>query len=695
MKKYTILLIYVGVLLTGVVGCGLMKKNEQLMIPIIASAQEVKNLFPSSKSALIQQNEQVLAQANKSIDAIIAIAPEKRTYANTVAATDAAGASISIMMHVAWALQNLSPEQELRDAACEAILKMQGWAVDTLSNNPELYRALKEYAAGQGAHEKLNAEEKKYLQELLDGFAKSGLNLPLAQQEEVKKIKKELARLGLEFNTNVAKDQRSIKVTREALAGLDDAFVNSLQRDDSGCYVLGVDYPTYFSVMETCSVGSTRCALRNEFMNRAYPANEPVLHQLIALRDKLAKLLGFASYAALDLDDEMAKTPERAQEFLRDLQVRTNLKLAEEMADLKKELPAGVELSKDGRFQWWDLSYITTEYKKKHFSLDENKLREYFPMQKTVDELLDIYAQFLGVEFRQENLKGLWHEDARYVAVHKKDGTLLGHLILDLHPRPYKYGHACMSPMVPAVREKDGTYHPPVIVVIANFAKPTADRPSLLKHDEVKTFFHEFGHAMHGLFGATQMAGFSGTNVKTDFVEMPSQMLEEWMFDPMILKKVSGHYLTGAPLSDELIEKIREAKTFGNGFFIQRQIVLGTIAFACFSSGENKDPNALTQSMFDATFSPYIMPVPGDHFAMAFGHLNGYGSRYYAYLWSKVYAVDMFEHIKKFGLLNYEIGKEYIAKVIGKGGSVDPDILIADFLGRTPTLDAFLKDLGV
>lgn len=693
LKSALFLAIFIGV------GCWYLTGKESLyMLPRITSVHEVRALFPTTPDALRAQVNAAIEKAQKGIDVLVALKPEERTFENTIQALDTIGTNLGIVAHIAWTMQNVHPDEAMRVAAQEAMINIQNFSVDNISYNPKVYAAVKEYA--EKSAELLNAEEAKYLDETLEDFEKSGLNLPLEEQEVIKQLKKDLAQASITFSGNINSDLRSIAVPREALAGLDDDFIASLKQNEQGDYILGTDYPTYHAVIENCSVESTRHALWKAFNNRAYPANEPVLKNIIALRDRLAKKLSFTSYAELDLDDQMVETPEHAHEFLESLIARSKEKSVQETALLKKHLPAGVALTKQGLFKPWDLRYVSSQYKKKYLALDDEKLKEYFPVQKTIDELLSIYEQFLSIEFKQEPLTGLWHPDARYVAVYtKKDAagkqTLLGHLILDLHPRPNKYGHACMSDLVPAVREKNGTYHPPVILVIANFPKPTAAQPGLLRYNDVTTFFHEFGHAMHGLFGATQMAGYSGTNVATDFVEMPSQMLEEWMYDPAILKKMSAHYKTGEPLDDATIAKIREVKQFGTGFFVQRQSALALLSLACFAAGEQKDPTHLRKEIFGRLFKDDIMQDPDDHFEASFGHLSGYGAKYYSYLWSKVFALDMFEHIQKFGLLNPEIGKHYIDTVISKGGSVEPEEILVNFLGREPNMDAFLKDLGL
>jgi thimet oligopeptidase len=680
--------------------CGFMylysfERESVPMLPKIKTHADIRQLFPSSAHEIEQRTAHALEQARTSIQNIVAVAASERTYHNTIQALDTLGADLGVITSAVYALQYMSPDDALRAQAQKALIEVQDFSVDMISNNQELFRAVKDYAQTNADRELLHAEEKKYLKETLDGFEKAGLGLPQAEQDILKQIKKDLAKLSLDFSTNINNDASSITVTRAELEGVSDLFIKYLKQDEHGNFIVGVDYPTYFSVMENCSIAATREKLWLAFNNRAYPANEALLKKIISLRDQRAKMVGFASYAHLELDDEMAKTPARVHEFLEDLLVKTEAKMAQELTHLAHHLPAGVALTAQGQFKPWDFAYVKAEYKRNFLSFDEEKLKEYFAMQHTVDQLLAIYEQFLGIEFRQEALEGLWHEDVRYVAAYTKDNQLLGHLLLDLHPRPNKYGHACMMDIVPAVREKNGEYHPPVIIVLANFSKPNADQPSLLRHDDVKTFFHEFGHAMHGLFGATQMAGFSGTNVTRDFVEVPSQMLEEWMYDAGILKQISKHYVTGATLDDATIKQIQEIRQFGSGYFVQRQVSLSLLALAYYGEGADKDPVALKQALLRRLQGNYFITDDREHFECSFGHLMGYGARYYSYLWSKVFALDMFAHVKKYGLLNYAIGKQYIDKVIGKGGSVEPEVLLEDFLGRKPTMDAFLGDLGL
>lgn len=659
---------------------------------ILHKKTDVAELFPTTVEALRQCVEDTMRDAQVRLVALLALSAEQRTFINTAHEIDRVTANVYNTIKIVWTLHNVSPDAQLREAAQEALPRLQNFVLDTIENNPEVYRALKEYTQ-HGMREELTDEEQKYLSDTLKKFEKQGMALPVEQQNEVRELKKEIVRLCLALDTNIMNDNRTITVTADELAGCSPDFIAGLSHDQ-GNYVLGVDYPTYFTVMDSCAVESTRKAIWTAFNNRAFPANEQVLTDLIAARHNWAQALGFTSYAQSELADEMAQTSDMVCAFLAELFKRSQAKAAEEVAALKEELPASVSLTADGQFKPWDVRYVQAQYKKKHLAFDEEKIKEYFPMQNTMTEMLDVYQQFFGVEFRQELLPGLWHPDAVYVGAYAHDGTTLGHILLDLYPRANKYSHGCMECIVPAVRGNDGAYHPPVIIIITNFTQATADRPALFSQEDVFTLFHEFGHAVHGLFGATRMATFSGTNVKLDFVEMPSQMLEEWLYDPAILKKMSGHYITGEPLSDELIESMIKIKKFGSGLFARRQVMQGLLSLALFEEGADKQPARMHQALFEEIMGDYIAYDSANNFHASFGHLAEYGSRYYCYMWSKVYALDMFNHIKKQGLLNNEIGRKYIENVIGKGGSIEPEKLLVDFLGRQPDMEAFFDDFG-
>jgi len=670
--------------------------GSSYMMPAIRTIDDVIQLFPKTVTDIQKKSQLAMDRALCDLNTMLQLTTQQRTFDNTIRAYDILNARLHQTGTIIHVLEMVSPDASLRSAAHEQIIKLQEFSVDNLAHNKDVYEAIKEYSQIGKDLDTLTPEEAYYLKELVKGLEKSGLNLPHMTQEELKKLKKELGVLELQFETNINCDNRTINVTHAGLAGLSEQFIETLKKTDGGLYVLGVDYPTVHYVMENCSSETTRKLLWEAYNHRAYPQNSAVLDAVIEKRDTLSKMLGFPSYAALDIDDEMAENPQKVKQFLEDLIVRSQPKVDAEYKEWKQHLPADISLTHDGTIKPWDLAYIKAQYKKKYLSIDEEKIKEYFPMENTVRELLDIYEKFLNITFKQCAIKNVdfWHPDVTLICAYTQSQELIGYLLLDLYPRENKYTHACQITVAPAHTTYNNNLVPAVAVVLANFPKATAQQPALLRRDDVVTFFHEFGHAIHALLGATRMVGFSGTNVKHDFVEMPSQMLEEWMYDPAILKKVSKHYQTGQPLPDTLIDNIKAVKLFDSGDWLQRQIGYALLSLECYKEGAHKNVHALKEKIFKR-LRTNMMFVTDEYSEASFGHLMGYGAKYYSYLWSKVFALDLFDHIKKHGLLNPQIGVRYATTILAPGGSREPQYLLHDFLGREPSTAAFFNDFGI
>lgn len=654
-------------------------------------------LFPTSISQIQSRAQRALAQAHQDLEKFLAIPDEQRTFENTALALDtlAGYSDLAMNMTINQTVDLINPDEKMRAAARDAILQLSSFLIE-LSADKRVYNAFKAYAEGNAKKEMLSDAQKYSIAESMKDFARAGSHLPDQTLDHVKKIKKELAQLELEFEKNIANDNRKIVANAAELAGLSESFINSLQKDTEGNYSLGTDTPTYIQVMENCTNAATRKNLWNAYQNRAYPINKEVLEKIIEKRSQLADLLGFKTYAALELDSQMVGNPARAQNFLNDMHQKAQKKAEIEFKEFTKQLPESVVLSGQKKLYPWDTPFLKNYYKKTALNLDENKIAEYFPMQHTVDALLQIYKDFFNLEFKQLPAKGLWDADVQLIEViDNANNQTMGYLFLDLFPRPGKYTHACEQTIVPTIYDQNGHPNLGVVIVVANFPKQRADKPALLKFSDVNTFFHEFGHAIHAFFGRTDLASQSGPGgVKRDFVELPSQMLEEWLWDTQILKMVSHHYQTGQPLPDDLIASILKSRTYDSGFFVVRQLLFANFSLQCFNNGPWVDLDALRKSLFDTCMKD-IQYSPDDHNYASFGHLTGYGARYYGYLWSKVFAHDLFHEIKKEGLLNPEIGRRYADLVIGKGGSKDPNELLQDFLGRAPNQNAFLHDMGL
>ncbi len=665
--------------------------------PDVQTIEDIVGLFPSTKEMIEKTVAEVCSQIEKELERIYSIKPELRTFDNTMRPLDLASEHLTINTSIAQILSLVSTDEIIRKTAQDALTTLTAFGVDSFTLNEKLFKSCEAYETlieTSSNKELLNDEQKYYVKETMRDFRREGLQLPRDKQDLVSKISKELSALEAQFDMNIAGNQRTIEVTREELTGLDDLFIQSLKKNDDGLYIVGTDYPTFTKVMEQCSVSNTRKKLYKQYSNNGYPANQEILTKLIERRDELADLLGYPSYAAYDTENMMVKTPERAQQFVDKVIKRARPKMLQESEEFKKDLPEGVSLAPDGTFYPWDLSYIINSYKKKHFKVNEAEIADYFPVEHTLPVIFSLYEKFFGISFKKVSAPEIWHKDVEFWAAYK-NSMYLGMVMLDLYPRPYKYSHrGAKATIVPSLKMPRGKYYPSVLLVIANFSPSQNGKPALLTRDDVLVFFHEFGHAIHSLLGATEFAEFSGTNVKDDFVEMPSQMLEEWIWQPEILKMLSCNYRTKDPLPDEVIHNILTMKNFHSGDYVTRQLFFASEALAFFGPGAHKDIKALDKSLFEK-IRTNAWYDPDAHAYCSFIHLTGYGARYYGYMWSKVFALDLFYYIKPQGLFNSVIGEKYTRDILAPGGSQDPEEMLKNFLGREPNEDAFFKDLGI
>lgn len=692
MKYVATLFLMVGIL--GIAACGvgswysaLHSEHSVMALPFIQRASDIPQLFPTTPAGIAQLADEAIEKLRTGVAGIVAIPAERRTFTSVVDTLDQLTAYVGVVGSTIHLIQMTHPDAAMRDAAQAKIIDIQNASVDCVGDNYELYSAVKAVA---DAKPTLAPELQYYLDEMIKEYERGGMQLAADERAKVATLKKKLAQIGTDFDAAIARDVKTVTVSRAALEGVEPAFIATLPIDDAGNVTLTIDYPTVSAVLGYCRDGEVRKKVWLAFNSRAYPKNEATLDAMIAQRDELAQLLGFKSFSHYSLASEMAQSPERVTDFLGMLAQKARPCRDAEFEQLVAELPEGVKLTDDRKLLPWDSGYVSTTYEKKHFNLDAREIAQYFPMQKALTQMLKLYEQFLGIQLIEEECPALWHPDLKLLRVADEQGQLLGFVILDLFPRPNKYTHACNLTVVPTVTTDAGVRYPAVSVVIANFTKPTADRPSLLRKDEVSTFFHEFGHAMHGVLGSTRMAGCSGYNTKTDFVELPSQMLEEWMDEPAVLAQVSGHYQTGEPLPQHMIDTLVAKKNFGMGGFVMRQSMLAHISMEYFAQGCQKDRKTIRKNLHEQ-FSRGQW-CDDDNFDCAFGHLHGYNARYYGYLWSKVFALDLFDTIKKAGM-GPEIGKKYVAEILSKGGSVDPNQMLKNFLGREPSVDAFFAAL--
>ncbi|MGD1997839.1 MAG: M3 family metallopeptidase [Candidatus Dependentiae bacterium] len=655
----------------------------------IRSAEEAIGVVAASPGDIAGRVAYAKEHTAQDLANLFAIPANERTFDNTILAYDTMWGRI---MSAMWCLKTsdlVERDQAMRDAALAAVNELSGLEVD-LSSNREVYNALRAYEQGAWQSEKasLGREQRDYFIDLKRTFDRAGFALEADDFDRATQLKKEVKSLEFQFKGLINEDNSQVLVAKDALPGVDPLFVKTLEERD-GMLVVPCNYPARAAIAGHCTNRETRVAFAKAFSNRGYPHTIPVLKELVEKRYDLAQLLGYKDWASYVLEIDMARDPETVQDFLDGIMAHAHRALPAEIAALTAELPEGVELDEKGRFRPGDLGYVMTQYRKKHFNLDHRKVAEYFPLEKVVSGIFHIYEQFLGIQLRRETVTNAWHESVRVLSVYAKDGSqLLGYILLDLFPRENKYGHACSSEQVGPAGEQI-----PVNLVVCNFPEATADRPSLLDHREAETFFHEFGHAIHYVLGRTSFHKTAGFWVQHDFVEMPSQIFERWLSDRKILKEVTGHYLTGEPIPDEMIDSLLASKNFGNAMHYLGQGTLSQVSLDLHTGSREKDPIALWQQMGER-FQTYSQPAEWSHGIASFGHLEEYSAKYYCYMWSEVFADDCFAQIKKHGLRDEKIGAKFCETILKPGGSIPASEMLHNFLDREPNQEAFLGAVG-
>lgn len=662
-----------------------------------------KSIMPSAKLAPLNFNldaasivpitKAAIEKANIELDAIGRIDGPK--FSDAMARLAQLEADIQISTAATSFLQHVSSDIAIRDASVEAQMLLDAFYIDK-GMREDVYAVTKKIQEAEG--NALEGDKKWFLEKVILGFKQNGLGLDQEKRELLKEKRKRLADLCTEFSRNLNEDTTSVSFTAEQLDGCTSDFLESLSKTEDGKFIVTTKYPDVAGVMQYAKNEETRKAVDISFNTRA-SINSPLLEEAIRLRFECAQLLGYATHADFQLEDRLAKTRDAVLKFELDLKEKLTPLGAKELERLR-----GLKLAETGSesFRTWDLAYFSRILKEREYSVDQELLKEYFSLETVLKSMLEIYEEVLGLKFNVDASIPVWHEDVKAVRVTNAcGGSEVGLFYLDLFPRDGKYSHAACFPMSPGYVDIHGNRNLPVSAIVANFTKPTSDKPSLLKHDEVTTFFHELGHAMHDMCALATFSRFSGTSVETDFVEAPSQMLENWCWDKATLKRLSKHFKTGEPLSDELIANLVRSKHFNDGLHNLRQVFFGLFDLTIHSiTSKNGLSNGET---IDQLYSrlrreiSLLQEPEGVCPAASFGHMmGGYDSGYYGYLWSEVFSADMFaSRFEAEGLQNPQVGMSYRREILQPGGSRDGIESIKAFLGREPTPDAFLRSIGL
>lgn len=637
----------------------------------------------------------VLKEADAEIAKIVKIPKAKRTFENTVVAFDDLGARVDSKLSMPIFLQNVSGDPKVREKAAEAEEIYNNWAVD-LGQREDVYKAFLDLAAMKP---KLGAVEQRLLDFNIRDYRRSGMSLPKTKRARLAEISKELNKLGTEFDRNIADDDTKFPVNSSELTGVpEDALGQQTKFGD--VYLLGLDYPTYDAVMTYCTVSETRQKMQWLYRRKGGQKNVDLLQKILPLRWEEASLLSYKNPVDYYVETRMAKNSATIKKFYDDL-----LPIVKKKAevDIEEYKAAKREMTGDANatLNAWDNGFVNNYLRRTKYAVDSLKVAEYFPMDRVVAGLFSITEQLYGVKMTDVTKDAaklgvpIWHSDVKlYAFTDKASGKLVGHMLTDLYPRPNKYSHAACWGLRVAHKYANGTVETPLVSLVCNFTKGTPEKPSLLPHDEVETFFHEFGHGLHGIFSESKYARFAGTGVARDFVEAPSQMMENWVWSPTVLKTFAKHYKTGETIPDDLIKSMVAARTLGSGIDTMGQIFLGQMDQTFhLAPGGKIDTTKAALEVYARTM-PFKAP-PGTFPQASFGHLVGYEGAYYGYLWSLVYASDMFQRFESQGVLSPETGAYYRSKILAKGGTMDEFEMLKGYLGREPKVDAFLSHLGL
>lgn len=657
--------------------------------PIFNTFNEPIDFAVIDAEDIAQATEEIQNRTQKSIDQIINIEDSKRTFDNTMLALDDLYANFSDTYATIYLLSSTHTDSLIRATALESRVTL-GQFSNEINLNEDLYKATKNYSTSEEA-KNLKGYKAKFLKETIDDFERNGFALSSEKRKELKAINDEISKFGNKFNENISTYNDELIVSEEGVDGLPEDYKKA-RRTEDGNYKIDMSYPSVIPFFKLSNSDKSRKELVMKYNNRAYPENIEVLQNLLKKRLEMAKLLGHSSYAAYRLQNRMAKNPETVWKFENSLKEELREKSQkdyDELLEIKKTKIPGAQIINP-----WERSYYSNILKMEKYQLDGEEVKQYFALDDVLNGLFMITQTLFDFEYIEVKDPSVWNEEVRMFEVHQ-DGKLKGRFYLDLFPRDNKYGHAACFALRNGKMTAKG-YKIPTASLVCNFPRPSEGNPSLMSHSQVNTFFHEFGHVLHHMSTTAALQSQSGTNVSRDFVEAPSQIFENWTWNYDALKLFAKHYETGEVLPKSLFDKMLAAKNVGSGMSASGQVFLGTYDMTLHDqydpNGTETTTDVLKKVQADISLIKYL---EGTHFQTAFGHLNGYGASYYGYLWSKVYAQDMFSVFEENGILDTNTGIRYRDIILASGSSKDELGLVREFLGREPNNKAFLRELGL
>lgn len=645
--------------------------------------------------------DSAISMARHEIDAIVNNRQEP-TFENTIEALDQSGKLLADVSNILFNLNEAETDSVLQQIVVEASPKLTDFSND-INLNPELFKRVKAVWEKRDSL-KLNPEQMMLLDKTYKGFVRNGANLSDSDKEKYRAISRELSELTVRFNQNVLAETNGYKlhITNQAdLGGLPqsliDAAAYTAKQQGLDGWVITLDYPMYGPFMKYADNRELRKQLYMAYGSRCFKGNEYDNQQLVTrivnLRLEMANLLGYPNYATFVLENRMAETPERVNEFIAEL---VDASLPAARIEVKEVEEFALQQGFKGNLERWDWSYYSEKLKNAKYSYNEEELKPYFQLEKVIEGVFLLANKLYGLTFLPNSNIPVYHPDVKAYEVYDGSGRFMAVLYLDFFPREGKSGGAWMTSFRSQYREK-GKDVRPLVSIVANFTKPTDKQPSLLTFYEFTTFLHEFGHALHGMLSDCTYSSLSGTAVYRDFVELPSQIMENFAVEKEYLDQFAVHYQTGEKIPQELVQKIIASRNFQAGYFSVRQLGFGILdmAWHTITKPVNDDVDAFEKKVLDSI--EVLPPVKGTNMSVAFGHIfeGGYAAGYYGYKWAEVLDADAFELFKQKGIFNREVAQSFRENILSKGGSEHPMELYKRFRGQEPSTDALLKRSGL
>lgn len=631
----------------------------------------------------------VIKSSDEKIKNITAVAKGKQNLQNTLFAMDATQYDITDLQMKLGLITSTYEDDSTRTIANDESDKLSLYSSNVLLNE-DLYKSLKQFSLSPEANS-LNQPQKKFLRDLLIAFEKNGMKISADGRKSLEAINKKMIEFGSAFDRNIAESKDSVEFTSDDLKGLPSDVMEPWKRAN-GKYMVYVNGPNSIKISQYAESGNTRRTMYIHYNNRAFPKNISILDSLLYYRQKSAAQLGFASYAAYALADKMAKNPATVWDFENNLVKKLTPLATSDLAELKSLKHKMRPAETDSIFAW-DIAYFTKQLLDSKYQLNTDSVKEYFEMNNTISGMFAVYKTLFNIEVKETKNLPTWYTKVKTFEMWK-DGKKIGSFYFDLFPRMNKYTHFACFP-INEYSNINGKEVLPVSALICNFPEGTSTTPSLLNHSDVITLFHEFGHLVHSMLGRSELVSEGPFNVKGDFVEAPSQFLENWCWEYSSLKIFAKHYKTGNPLPEALFNKMKKAQLLNSGINNIRQVYLGLIDFTYEDKYSETQKKGVVQTAKNL-FAINQIPFPeGSNFICSFTHLSGYGANYYGYLWSKVFAQDLFSIFQKNGVMDSQTGLKYRKEILETASTKDEMEMLKTFLGREPNSDAFLKSIGL